>query len=303
MARLQNTMALVLGLVSLSGLGACGNKKGGSSSASSTGSEPAKKSRPPAKPLDVKWDMGTPGSSPKGTVSGGKETIEVLGMKTSYHITLHDFSAGDDWKVADKSGSITSGPITLVDVEMNEKIANTPIANLKEVDPDLKLHLELADGRTGDVPLPKVYFDYGLRELFKGAANGKVTLGKEPDDPNKKDCIAYDEGLELKTFGKCDKVFNIDWIAIKKKGDEKGSKTCSGYKKDDGTPGHDLTLVLREWTVLLIDRRTGDVVDKKTFPPDPECPMFTYRAAGEDSKDSDISDEPVEDWIRTKIGR
>jgi hypothetical protein len=61
--------------------------------------------------------------------------------------------------------------------------------------------------------------------------------------------------------------------------------------------------VLKETEVTVFDRRTGDLVTKKTFPPDSGCPMFTFRSAGEDTQDSSMPRTKIQSWLRTQIKR
>jgi hypothetical protein len=291
----RRKVIVVLGMLLAAG---CGKSAGGGAGSGEQSAAPAPVKKAAAKPLVVDWNER------KGSLQGGQETIEVLGSKTEYSITLSKFPVGTTWEVGGKKGKVDSDIYDMVSVDVRDKLAGVALDQLKSVDVELTMKLELPDGRQGEVKLPPVYFDYGLRELFEKADGGAITFGAEPDDPKKTDCLVWPSGGELERYGKCGKVHEIDWIAVSHRlEDEKGRKVCKGYTDNAGNPMPDLTVLLKETEVVIYDRRTGDVVDKKVFPPDDECPMFTFRAKDETTQDSYPPTQKIQAWLRTKPKR
>jgi hypothetical protein len=91
----------------------------------------------------------------------------------------------------------------------------------------------------------------------------------------------------------------IDFIATQETQDATGKKTCKGY---DG-PHPTITINLKPTEVSLWNRRTGDLVEKKVFPPDDECPMMAMTSADSDATDSYPPTEKITAWLKTKIKR
>ena len=83
----------------------------------------------------------------------------------------------------------------------------------------------------------------------------------------------------------------------------KGTKKCTGYKDNAGKPSPDMELQLKETEVIIFERRTGNVVTKKVFPPDTECPMFAFRRADEKGHDSSFPTTEIKAWLKTQIKR
>lgn len=98
-------------------------------------------------------------------------------------------------------------------------------------------------------------------------------------------------------IGKVGKVHQIDLVLYADTGgEERGRKTCSGFQ------GGDITLVLRDTKAVLYDRRTGALVDSKTFPPDPTCPTLAVLGEARSSSSLPRYDD-VEKWVRSRLKR
>jgi len=65
----------------------------------------------------------------------------------------------------------------------------------------------------------------------------------------------------------------------------------------------DIELQLKETEVVIYNRRTGDEVAKKVFPPNNECPQFTFQRKDERKKDSSKPTRKIEAWLRTQAKR
>jgi hypothetical protein len=64
-----------------------------------------------------------------------------------------------------------------------------------------------------------------------------------------------------------------------------------------------MTLVLKESEAVIYNRRTGDVVEKKVFAPDAECPTFTFTRKDQRDMDGHIPYTPIQAWARSRIKR
>jgi len=83
----------------------------------------------------------------------------------------------------------------------------------------------------------------------------------------------------------------------------KGTRKCTGYKDKAGKAASDVDLQLKETNVIIFERRTDKVLQKKVFPPDDRCPMFLLRRAGENTQESSIPAEAIKGWLKTQIQR
>src|SRR5678815_4645838 len=105
-------------------------------------------------------------------------------------------------------------------------------------------------------------------------------------------------------FGRKGKLFELDWILIVGPGEgDHGHKTCSGYSDSSQHAAPDITLVLKDTEAAIHDRRTGDVVAKKTFPPDPACPSLTLVHGDETTSDSTPPYDDIIAWARARVKR
>ena len=250
-------------------------------------------------PLGVSWNERT------GTVAGGSESIEVLALKADYTITLKSFAKGTKYEVAGKQGTVNSYVYEMVNVDVRNRIGGLSLDELRSVDFGLTMTLDLPDGRSGQVKLAPVYVDYGLREVLRTAENGPVSFGAEPDDPTKDNCLIWPTSSELEKYSVCTKVQDVDWVAVEHElPEEKSTKICKGYKDKDGKPTSDITLVSKDTEMTIYDRRTGKVIDKKTFPPDADFPMFAMTSSNDAGRATAYPDrEAMQTWLRHKPKR
>ncbi len=228
---------------------------------------------------------------------------QVIASGTNVSMTVFKSVAGLKYKLGDKQGTMDKYGSN-VDVDVKDRLGGTTLDDLAKFDPNLTLELTFPDGRTGSAKVPPVDFKFGLHDLLKKAENGPVLFGTEPDDPNKTDSLLFLSYLDLKVIGKAGKLSEVDYIALARLAAEpKAKKTCSGYQDSNKKPMPDITLLEKETTATIYDRRTGNVVETKVFPPDDGCPMFTMQKEGETTTDSHIPTEKIEDWLRTKVKR
>jgi hypothetical protein len=300
--RAQATIFLVV--VSLSA--AC---KGGSNDAAPTGdtADPtsAAAASGPAKPLEVDWVK-----EDKFQVKGSpKQYGEVAIFRSIYQVTVHGFPKGTKWAALDKKGIVDSDVYNILKIlDMTDKIGDVPADKDKQrearLDPGANLTLELPSGEKADIKLPGSDLGLSVDEMLKKVENGPVLFGKEPPDEKPMENILYLEGMTPEVFGRASVLKDVDAVAkAERLPDSKGTKKCTGYKDNAGKPAADMELQLKETEVVIYERRTGNVVQKKVFPPDDTCPMFTFRRADEKQQDSSIPTTAIQAWLRTQVKR
>jgi hypothetical protein len=110
----------------------------------------------------------------------------------------------------------------------------------------------------------------------------------------------------MKLFGPAVLLQDVDQVAITRRLPEiKGGKKCAGYKDRAGKPLPDLTIRFKETEATVFDRRTGVVVQKKIFPPDEACPMFSFSIGGDREREQDSypPTRDIESWLSSLAQR
>lgn len=267
----------------------------GETASNASGAEPTV----PSQPLTFSW------AERKATLSGGAETVDVLGMKSELTVTFNGFAKGTKYTVGPKSGVLDGDSYSMVHLDVRSKLAALELNALKEVDFKTELAMNLPDGRGGKTMLPPVYFDYGIREVLQTAENGPVLFGPEDTDAKPDNCLAWPTSSEIETFGACTTVSSIDFVAVSHvSNEEKGRRTCTGYKGNDGKPAADIVVVTKETDVVIYERRSGKEIEKKSFAPDKDCPMFAMTSASDNhTMDAYPDNDAIKAWLRSKPKR
>jgi hypothetical protein len=261
----------------------------------------APKNEAPAKPrpLEVSWTDDAIQQKFKLTGGGGDGT--AAGSEKGVRVDFDHFANGTTYEIAGKKGTIGERGSEMVDIERFDQLGPVAYKDIEHVDTGLTLKLVLPDGRQGETRLPPLSYKYHLKDIFKHAENGPVVFGKEPVDPKPADSLFDVDGDVVgKIIGRAGALQDIDFIATRDRlPTEKGRKQCSGYTGPVST----LTLVLKETEVTIWNRRTGDVVAKKVFPPDKECPMMTFTGKDSTEIDSTPPVEAIAAWLKSNVKR
>jgi hypothetical protein len=259
----------------------------------------------PAKPLDIEWLKDD-----KFQVKGSpKQYGEIAIFRSNYQVTLHGFPKGTKWSALDKKGITESESLAILKIlDMTEKLGDVPVDQDKQrdakLDPGASLTLDLPTGEKGDIKLPASDLGLSIEETFKKIENGPVLFGKEPPDEKPMENILFVEGMTPEVFGRASVLKDVDAVAKSERlAEVKGTKKCTGYKDNAGKPAADMELQLKETEVVIYERRTGNVLQKKTFPPDDSCPMFTFRRADEKGHDSSTPTAAIKAWLKTQVRR
>lgn len=301
--------AAVLCLASLLALTACDKLPGGLSGITDEDEKTdtkgvKKKKKAETKRVEVDWkDERT------FVVEGdSKKKGEVAVHDGTYQVTLHGFPKGTTWKAGDEKGEVDSDIYDILKlVEVEDRFGTLPAGDAMKgkIDPKLTLTVDEPDGQQIEVELPAASAASSAHAMLERVENGPVLFGKEKPDDKPNENVLYLAGtLSWKLFGKAQTLAEVDRIAIAHQRDEvKGTKTCSGYKDNAGKAMPDLEIQLKETEVKVYDRRKGDVVEEKVFPPDNECPMFAFQSKDDNKKDSSIPTQAIESWLRSLVGR
>lgn len=248
-------------------------------------------------PLTIEWGKRAVGEVQAKLGGGGQLSASIV--RGTYKLALRDLPQSSTWKLGDKSGRITK-PSETIDIDVDQEIATSSFDALDRVAPHAELELELGDGRSGKTKLPALDLRRAVKQRLEEIAHGPVVFGKEPDDPNKLDAIVYPANNKL--IGTAEKVHEVDRVLIvRKRTEETGRKTCGGYTDTGGLPIASMTLVLRETEAVIYDRRSGEVVERKTFAPDTKCPTYVTKRAGERELESGTNHAAVVAWARSHV--
>ena len=277
-------------------------------SGASSDSKSKKSDKPAAKTPDgvtLEW------SKPTGSVS--KLTFTKLEAKgelscfggTGCAVRLEKLPEGTKVKLGAKE-EVAKASALRVEFELGDALGKaTPKDALsydRTVDPGLSLEVTFPDGAKVSGALPGVTAKYMLeQDLEKKLANGTpVLFGKEPDAAPAAHTILFLGALmeDEKVMGPAKTMAEIDLVAVhtalpKKSGDKK----CTGYKAtNEQGPGREADLMLVDWDVSLIERKTAKVIEKKTFEAEKRCPMF---AQGNETTSYPDRRE-IQTWLRSK---
>ena len=268
-------------------------------------SEPAEVATGKGGPLAIEWVKDE-----KFQVKGSPKQYADVGIfRGTYQVTIYGFPKQTKWSALDKKGVIDSDIYSILKIaDMSDKLGDVPADPEKQrdakLDPGATLALELPNGATASIKLPPSGLGLSVDEALKKIENGPVLFGNEPPGGKPMESILYANGFSSPLFGRATKLRDVYALAkATLLPDVKGTKKCTGYKGKDDKPTSDLELSLKETEVVIYERRTGNVLQKKTFPPDTGCPMFTFRRADETTHDSSIPTQAIEAWLRTQIRR
>ena len=101
-------------------------------------------------------------------------------------------------------------------------------------------------------------------------------------------------------FGPATTLSDIDAIAVATLlPDVKGTKKCS--YTDDKDKASTIDMQLKETQVVVYARRNGTVIDKRMFAPSARCPMFVIHSRDDTSMSSDVPDDDVKAWLKSRL--
>jgi hypothetical protein len=255
----------------------------------------------PKKELEIEWPKDN-----KFVVKGEpKKYGECTVFRGTYQVTVHGFPKGTKWTAGNKKGSTESPVFSILKIkDMQPEMGKLKIADLTKatLDPELSLTLE-PPGYEAKIKLPPGQV-LGLKDMLHKAENGPVLFGDESEAAKQGLAILFFDSLRPKVFGKATLLEEVDAVAVSHMLDQvKGTKTCTGYSDNAGKAMPNIELQLKETEVAIYNRRTGDQVAKKVFPPDDKCPQFTFQRKDDKTSDSNKPTSKIEAWLRTQAKR
>lgn len=223
-----------------------------------------------------------------------------------YQVTLHKFPEGSRWKVMGKEGEVESNIYDIIKIaDIQDQLGKVDASDWQKAVVKLEgtLVVDLKGGGRVEVKMPPINAASSVEAVLKKIENGPVVFAGEPPDVDPmQNVMLFSGSLSWKLFGRGSVMQDVDGIAVQRMLPEvKGKKTCSGYKDNAGKDMPSFELLLKETKVVIYVRRTGQVAETKVFPPDEECPRFTFRRAGEKTDDSSIPTQDIEDWLRSRV--
>ncbi len=272
-----------------------GSDDDGDDASESSGGVPEKK-----KKVKTEWIK----AKRKFQVKGKKKLYgDVSIFQGAYQVTIHGFPKGTAWSVGEDKGTVDSRVFEIIKIkEMQDQFGQIPIDKLKkfELDPKASLEVIMPNGNWFELELPATTVGLSIDHVLKKVENGPVKFGDEKGDPKPGTSVLFMYGLTWKVFGQASLLSDVDAIAMARLLDEvKSTKKCTGYRSNDKKPMPDIQLQLKETEVIIYDRRKGGEMKKKVFPPDDDCPSFTFQRKGENKTDSSIPSKKIESWLRS----
>jgi hypothetical protein len=248
-------------------------------------------------PVEIAWNneyefsvKGEP--SMKGHVMLDKRFLKVM---------LQNFPRGTTLELGSATGIVGDYGSGTLELDVSDKIGALAVdLGEAKLDPGMPLVLKPANQPPVTVKLMPVRVSFQIDDLLKKAENGPLLFGKEaPHEGPPRSIMVVNYSHPL--FGTATTLADVDALAFEKLlPDAKGTKVCGGYSSG-GKKMPDLTVLLKETEVTVIDRRTGSVFKKNTFPPDTGCPMFVMTRPGENAVDSSRPAQPIDDWLRSLV--
>ena len=268
-----------------------------------------KKAKSAAKTPDgVKIEFAKPsGSVSKITLTGmeAKGEVSCFGS-TGCAVRLDKLPEGTKAKLgAAEATAEGKSPVKLA-FDMGEQIGKASVEDAlkydRTVDPGLTLELTFPDDVKVSAALPGMTTKFFIEQtLEKDLINGKTVLfGKESLDPPKAHSILFLDALldREAVIGPAKTMSEIDLVAVKEPQEKRsGDKKCKGYKATgDKGPGTDADLMLVDWDVKIIERKTGKVVESKKFEGEKRCPYV----ASNGEATSYPNRRAIQVWLRSK---
>ena len=256
-------------------------------------------------PIELEW------SNERKFVARSNEALhgEVTIFEGTYQVTLYGFPEGTRWKVAEKSGRIESDIYDIIKLQnIEDQLGKVPVAKYRDylLGPKAKLELELPSGQAASIELRQSDAAMSILSVLERVKNGPVLFEGEPKKEGGPSNVLLLETASMKLFGSAVLLQDVDQVAFTRRlSESRGRKTCTGYKDRAGKPLPDLTIRFKETEITVFDRRTGAVVQKKIFPPEETCPMFSFSIGGDRDREQDSypPTREIESWLSSLVQR
>jgi hypothetical protein len=255
-----------------------------------------KKTAPPK----GKWQDKSVGS--KLEFPERKENVEVSVRgdrgKIGLHVTLNKFPKGSTAKIGDDSTTVDHDYASL-EVMLPFELGGVSIADgrdhNKKIDLGAKLVLEwpTTEPLETDVPPQKIWS--GVAKALASIDKSPVKFVGEPESEGVDTVVALDiNGYIREVLGSGEKLQDIDLLATESRSETARTKKCTGYEKGD------IELTMMDSVVKLYERRSGKLVEEKTFAGQDRCPSVAFVSS--DGKGKSYADtKEMDSWLKSFI--
>lgn len=172
----------------------------------------------------------------------------------------------------------------------------------KRIDLKQKVVITFPDGVRLEGPLPPLSVKFDVTRYFEKRLPDErpAPFGDESEPISKGRTILFQANSlsDARVLGPGTKLRDVDYVALPKSLPKRpADKKCSGYTRTNGGgEPQTLDLFLIDKEVKLFERRTGKLVETKTFAGTTTCPMFA--SGGEATSYAD--DDAIVAWLRTR---
>jgi hypothetical protein len=207
---------------------------------------------------------------------------------------------GDEKGTTDEEGSAS------LSINVTAMMAQLPIDRLDSAQLDgFTMVVRPKSGPPITHKLPPIRLGSSVETVLEDIAKQPVLFGKEPPRPAGPPRSLIDSDDSLRVYGTAATLGDIDAIAHYEVGRQVGTKQCDGYhSRDDGSKQPPVTLRIKEIDVNIRDRRTGAILDKRTFPPNEDCAILVSKGQSEvDSYAIPTAEvrQQVRDWLKSTV--
>jgi hypothetical protein len=234
---------------------------------------------PPPAALVLEMDGSTNFAAADGR-GGHSKWGSILPKDTAAVINLADWPPWTRYQLGDAKGEVVDGRAE-ISIELRDRLAELAPNELDKVDPKATLVIETRDPRArGELVLPPINLSgNAIWAIGRAMQSGHpfVFGSEQSSDRGGSSCLMWMHG-DGEFFPRPCKLREIAWVLVATTlAEEKGRKRCGGYgDRADVAVGlggdQTVEVSLRETRADIYDRRTGRIVESKTFPPVSECP-------------------------------
>jgi hypothetical protein len=237
--------------------------------------------------------------SADGTEVHDRDVPEMHGQAVtndgSYLLVLEGCPQGATWQVGNLTGTCALARTSIAVADLMPMLGTVSVRKgSARVDPHAVLMLHLPDG-DARVPIPPV--EVSITSVLYAVSGYAFRFGNEPDRTGPMRSIWF--GGEV--FGRARTYRDVDAVAVPTDLTEvTGHLTCGPY-----SGGSVLVFDFVDTRVDVKDRRTGEVLHSKVFPPHKTCPEYVLQSDDDDGTHEIEDGTPtaaIGRWVKTLIG-
>jgi len=250
----------------------------------------------PTQPLRLEWHgkafevIGDPDRAVTGSVEAAPASLRVVA----------DARPGVKVKVGD---SVL--PTEFIDIK--RWLGSFPLKGKAAVEA-VQLSITYPDARSLSATVPRIRL--GIVHpppVFAAVAGGQpLVFVDEADAAGDPDAIARPVGVLRfvgSMIGAPATLRDVDWVAVTSFGEKVRTKPCK-FETTDGTQSISVPLELHTTNVAIVDRRTGTVVDKKSFEPTDDCPQGLRRKSTDTAAIvAGALPYAIDDWLTERLAK